>query len=75
CDALKSVAFPDGLQTIGASAFDDCWSLKSVSFPDGLRTIGEDAFGGCFALKSVELPRETKRAQNAFPSGCEVRVR
>ena len=75
CDALKSVAFPDGLQTIGDSAFYYCDVLKSVSFPDGLQTIGKYAFYCCNALKSVELPRETKRAQNALPGGCEVRVR
>ena len=38
------MAFPDALQTIGASAFYGCSSLASVAFPDALQTIGASAF-------------------------------
>jgi len=72
---LESVSFPDGLRTIGDSAFWGCDALQSVSFPDGLKTIGEHAFSFCDALESVELPRETKSSKYAFPRDCEVRVR
>ena len=63
---------PDGLKTIGDSAFSNCAALESVLFPDGLRTIGDSAFWGCDALESVSFPDGLKTiGEHAF-SFCDA---
>ena len=32
--------------SIGASAFESCYSLKSITIPNSVTSIGEGAFGG-----------------------------
>ena len=46
CSRLKSIVFPDTLETIGNYAFYNT-SLTSVSFPSSVVTIGERAFSSC----------------------------
>lgn len=52
--ALKEVVLPEGVEEIGARAFQDCASLSAVSFPGKLTTIGEDAFASS-GLESADL--------------------
>lgn len=40
---------PDGVKTIGKSAFAYCESLASVEIPASVQTIGGYAFGSCSA--------------------------
>lgn len=42
---LKSITFPEGLISIGESAFDSCSNLRSVSIPKSVTYIGDCAFG------------------------------
>ena len=63
---LKSIAFPEGLETIGESAFSGCTSLKEVEFPERLETIGERAFSGCTSLAEVELPEGLESIGSQF---------
>ncbi|HWD18233.1 MAG TPA: leucine-rich repeat protein [Verrucomicrobiae bacterium] len=44
---------PDGVASIGNSAFDSCDSLTSVTMPDSLDLIGENAFTDCNSLTNV----------------------
>ena len=53
---LVSVTLPEGLQSIGDGAFDDCSELTSVTLPEGLQSLGGIAFRGCSSLTSVLLP-------------------
>lgn len=50
---FKSVDLPEGLETVGESAFADCKSLVSVSFPSTLKEIGDTAFYNCENLSSA----------------------
>lgn len=56
CSALRSIVFPDTLETIGDDAFYYCTSLSTVSFPESLREIGQSAFYGCAALAELAAP-------------------
>ena len=47
---------PDGLKTIGDSAFEGCYAIKSISLPDGLTSLGESAFEHCYSLMSINIP-------------------
>lgn len=56
-EAITSVAIPDGVLSIGASAFEWCMSLGSVSFGENscLESIGEKAFSNC-SFASIVIP-------------------
>ena len=56
CCSLTSVAIPDGVTSIGTSAFHGCSSLTSVTIPDGVTSIGSYAFCDCLSLTSVTIP-------------------
>ena len=55
CD-LTTVILPEGLTSIGDSAFYFCNSLTAVTLPDSLTSIGDDAFSFCSSLTAVTLP-------------------
>ena len=47
---------PNGVTSIGNSAFKDCSRLTSVVIPDSVTSIGNWAFGWCDSLTSVVIP-------------------
>ena len=53
---LKSVTFPDGLETIGWCAFAGCTGLETVVLPKSLDTLGTRAFENCTGLTKVQFP-------------------
>ena len=58
---------PDGLRTVGDSAFAGCWELTAVTLPKGTKTIDNSAFQGAPMLKTVTLPSSiTEVKDNAF---------
>ena len=44
------VVIPEGIDIIGAHAFDSCTSLTSIVIPEGVTQIGDEAFDGCDGL-------------------------
>lgn len=53
---ITSVTIPDGVTSIGASAFGNCKELTSVSIPESVTRIGSRAFSGCSSLTSINIP-------------------
>lgn len=49
------VKVPEGVTSIGSSAFSSCRSLVSVTLPETLLSIGNQAFYGCSSLTSVTM--------------------
>lgn len=56
CD-ITEYNVPDGVTSIGSSAFKGCTNLISVTIPQGAHSIDDSAFSGCKSLKSVTIPR------------------
>lgn len=72
CSHLKSVRIPEGVTTIGASAFGGTEDnvappLETIHFPNSLKTIGSAAFAYNQALTSVTIPAGVESiGDNAF---------
>lgn len=64
--ALKSVAVPQGVTSIGA-AFYGCECLEQVSLPESVVMLCY-AFNSCFQLKHIDLPPAVKDVSWAFES-------
>ncbi len=55
--SFTSVTIPNGVNYIGAGAFESCCELTSVVIPEGITIIPEYAFSWCYSLESVTLPK------------------
>lgn len=53
---LTSVTLPEGLKSIGASAFSQNKYLESVIIPEGCLNLAGGIFSQCSILKEVKLP-------------------
>lgn len=59
CDdqsVLTTVVLKNGVETIGARAFQNDKNLSSVSLSNSLTKIGESAFEFCYGLSAITLP-------------------
>ncbi|MDO4649122.1 MAG: leucine-rich repeat domain-containing protein [Eubacteriales bacterium] len=62
---------PQGIQSIGAYAFNDCKALTEIRIPDSVTEIGDYAFGECNGLKELTIPDTvTILGENPF-ARCE----
>ena len=49
------VVIPEGVKSIGDSAFQYCERLKSIVIPEGVKRIGRHAFSYCTSLASIVI--------------------
>ena len=59
-DSLTSVIFGDGITSIGAEAFSDCYGLTSITIPDSVTSLGYSAFENCSNLTNVTIGNGVK---------------
>lgn len=67
---MVSITMPNGLTSIGESAFMDCTALTTVSIPETVSEIRRAAFAGCTSLASVTLPETVSTVQEEAFTGC-----
>lgn len=79
---LKKVKLPAKLETLGNSAFSECYALEDFCDADGtklkgelpgtLTTIGKSAFASCKKLKTIVFPSAlTELGESAFEAAGE----
>ena len=67
---IVNLKIPEGVTTIGDSAFSGCTNLASITIPDGVTTIGNSAFSSCTNLASITIPDGVTTIGIAAFSGC-----
>ena len=67
---LTEYVIPDGVTSIGRSAFSGCSSLTSVTIPKSVTMIGVNAFYGCSSLTSVTIPKSVTMIGNSAFTSC-----
>ncbi|MBP3375362.1 MAG: leucine-rich repeat domain-containing protein [Clostridia bacterium] len=67
CHDLKEIVIPDGVTSIGDSAFMWCENVTEVTIPESVVLIGESAFYGCYSIVTVNYAgSEDKWNSHAF---------
>lgn len=68
-DEVVKVVLPEGVQRIGANAFEHCTRLQEVICPSTLTNIESEAFRDCVSLVKVECGKNVNIDATAF-RGC-----
>ena len=50
---IRTVVFPETLQSIGPDAFRNCHSLEEIILPSSLEDLGANAFSNCRNVKKL----------------------
>lgn len=66
----RDVAIPDGVTSIGDSAFQWRTKLTSITIPDGVTDICTRAFYTCSNLSSITIPNSVTSIGDSAFSGC-----
>lgn len=67
-----SVEIPDGVTTIGFSAFNGCKNIKNIIIPESVVEIESRAFEGCKNLVSVDIPSKISSIpKDALTYSCD----
>jgi hypothetical protein len=67
---ITEYIIPEGVTSIGNSAFRNCTGLTSVTIPSSVTSIGDYAFQGCTSLTSITIPRSVTSIGDYALSGC-----
>ena len=67
---LSSITIPNGVTTIGKTAFCTCTSLSSINIPNSVTSIGDMAFNNCSSLVSVTLGNGITSIGNYVFNNC-----
>ncbi len=67
---MGAYTIPDGVTTIGYSAFLNCTGLTGVTIPAGVTAIGDAAFAGCTGLTDITIPDGVTGIEALTFEGC-----
>lgn len=67
---LERITIPEGVEAIGASAFQSCGRLSEVAIPESVSSIGDNAFLDCKSLLAVNIPKNVGVIGGQAFQGC-----
>lgn len=67
---IKSIRLPEGVTSIGTSAFYGCGGLTEIVIPASVKTIGTDAFRLCSGLTEINIPNSVTKIDFCAFYGC-----
>lgn len=67
---LIKVTIPNGITSIGSTAFYECYELQEIIIPNSVISIRSHAFGQCEKLSSITLPNNIETIGDALFQGC-----
>lgn len=70
--SLSTVVLPEGIISIGGSAFMQCFNLQSINLPSSLKRLGDGCFSDCERLKSIIIPESVEEIGYDAFSNCYV---
>jgi uncharacterized repeat protein (TIGR02543 family) len=62
--SATSYSIPEGVTSIGDSAFDYVTSLTSIIIPEGVTSIGDSAFAAAASITSITIPSSVASIDN-----------
>lgn len=68
---ITEYVIPEGVTSIGDSAFCDCRGLTSITIPDSVTSIGSKAFIGCSYISEVSIGNGVKKIGDTAFYGCD----
>ena len=69
-EELTNLVVPEGVTSIGDSAFYGCSGLTSITLPSSLTSIGDRAFRYCSGITSITLPSSLTSIGNSAFRTC-----
>ena len=69
-ELVTNLTIPNGVTSIGSSAFRNCSGLTSVTIPDSVISIGDSAFWDCSGLTSVIIGNGVTNIGSYAFDGC-----
>ena len=69
-ETIVKVVVAEGVTSIGAGAFVDCFCINEVSLSSTVEHIGEKAFAGCYSLGEIALPENLKSIDSRAFMDC-----
>ena len=69
-ELVTELVIPDGVTSIGSSAFSGCTGLTSIEISGSVTSIGGGAFQNCTGLTSLEIPSSVTSIESSAFSGC-----
>ncbi|MDO4930755.1 MAG: leucine-rich repeat protein, partial [Bacteroidales bacterium] len=68
---LKSINFPESVDSIGFQAFSGCSSLTAITWPSKIKSISKNVFSHCSNLTSVNIPEGVESIEEYAFWDCE----
>lgn len=68
--SITELEIPEGVEKIGAYAFDNCKALSSAIIPESVTYIDSYAFHDCSSLKSIDIPDSVSIMKQSVFHGC-----